>query len=134
VDWNSNGAADETDLRLDINYIVRAAQSVKNPGEILLGHDDWSNLIYGFRACTQFSRSVLVSGMAAGELTARDYLNECLGGPRTSGDALKFDGGILRAEPPDVVDLNRATAGPSATRIDMLDAVRAARQAAGLDL
>jgi hypothetical protein len=132
VDWNSNGTADETGLNLDINYIKGAADSNPKSGESFFGHDDWSRLIFSSRVSSQFGLSLADVGTGASELTAQDYLRECLGRMWNSQDALKFAAGVLRAEQPDLVQLDKVL-GASTGHIDLLDAVREARHAAGLD-
>jgi len=43
VDWNTNGTIGDVNVQRDINYLSGTNPS---PGEILIGHDDWSNLRY----------------------------------------------------------------------------------------
>ena len=133
IDWNSDHDVLDTDVDSDINYIRGAAASVPGGAEILYGHDDWANLIYVFRAAPHFAARGASLDMAGGEATAQGYRDECLGGPREPAGVLEIAGGILSANGADALLLNRVTTGNSATRVDLLDAVRAARRTVGLD-
>lgn len=131
VDWNASGAATGVDVSGDINYISDKPSLPASPGETLLGHDDWANLIYDFRASTQFADGDYTPGEQTEE-TDRDYLVGCLGG-LPAQNALAIAGGLQQLFQTDLSALNTVNSGSSAARVDLLDAVRLARKAAGLD-
>ena len=60
VDWNGDGVLD-SGVGADVNYILKANGAPLCPagaGELLLGHDDWSSVIYNFRLTPGFANGV----------------------------------------------------------------------------
>lgn len=51
IDWNGQNGL-EANVAVDLNVLTPAAPA--SPGEMLVGHDDWSNLIYNFRAAPDY--------------------------------------------------------------------------------
>jgi len=53
VDWNCNGVIDAGLVSVNLNV---ALDATNNPsGQLLLGHDDWNNLIYDFRTSPHYA-------------------------------------------------------------------------------
>lgn len=55
VDWDGNGAYGGT-VQRDVNRISSSTSAT--PGDVLKGHDDWSNLSYNFRNSSNFATGV----------------------------------------------------------------------------
>jgi uncharacterized repeat protein (TIGR01451 family) len=59
IDWNANGRIDAF-VSGDINFFgVPGPNNPPTPGETLLGHDDWANLVYNFRDSFGFKGGTL---------------------------------------------------------------------------
>lgn len=59
IDWNGQNGIESSAVAADINYLAgfRTSPSqapTPSPGDILAGHDDWSNLVYSFRGSRFF--------------------------------------------------------------------------------
>ncbi|HEY3265943.1 MAG TPA: hypothetical protein VGM37_03385 [Armatimonadota bacterium] len=131
IDWNDSGVANELDLREDVNFLSSKPSLPASPDQTLMGHDDWSNLVYNFQASIYYDDGELQPETP--EETDRDYLIGCLGEPPGPDVALKIAGGLQTATALDMVVLNVVTTGSSASRVDLLDAIRLLRQRSGLD-
>jgi uncharacterized repeat protein (TIGR01451 family) len=88
IDWNGNYNL-EAPISSDVNFISSNAACQASAGEVLTGHDDWSNLVYNFRASSDFADGThLTSDIAGPELTEAEYLDAVLGGPDADADGV----------------------------------------------
>jgi hypothetical protein len=132
IDWNDSGVANENNQNEDVNFIADKPSCPASPDQTLLGHDDWTNLVYNFQASPQFNDGEHQTD-GQREETDRDYLIGCLGGLPGPDVALKIAAGLRTARGVDRSLLNVVTTGTSASRIDLLDAIELLRQKSGLD-
>jgi uncharacterized repeat protein (TIGR01451 family) len=59
IDWNANGTIDASAAG-DINFFdAPSPDNPRSPDQTLLGHDDWSNLVYNFRDSFYFKGGTL---------------------------------------------------------------------------
>ncbi len=89
VDWNGDGFHSLPDLfpyRADINFLGDDCPS--SPGQVLLPHDDWSNLVYNFRDSAGFANAAGPGAPGPLEMTSAEYLDSVLGGPDADGDGV----------------------------------------------
>ena len=56
IDWNGTNGIQATPVSADINKIANILLcNFNSPGELLEGHDDWSNLVYNFRLSADYA-------------------------------------------------------------------------------
>jgi mannan endo-1,4-beta-mannosidase len=55
IDWNGNGDLEGFVTAADVNWLDVIGSCGESPGDELTGHDDWSNLVYNFRAYPDFA-------------------------------------------------------------------------------
>lgn len=100
VDWNADGVI-EVGVEEDINFLDRSGCRNASPGDPEVhGHDDWANVIYGFRHSHYF-------GDAAPRTPIEDepdfpgYLDAVLGGPDRDRDGVEnIDDNCMRVYNP----------------------------------
>lgn len=79
IDWNGQNGVEATPVTADINSINTIRRcSAATPGEILEGHDDWSNLVYNFRMSPDYADGVTVQTQEP-EMTDQDVSGSLLG-------------------------------------------------------
>jgi hypothetical protein len=71
IDWNGANGIDASPVGVDINYIRALYMCGPNYGQALVGHDDWANLTYSFRASPDFRDGATLADTAP-ELTDED--------------------------------------------------------------
>ena len=93
VDWDGNGRRDAVSSSNDANFLARIPACPASPGDALMGHDDWRNLVFDFRRnAGNFDSSLggdvaAASGDGAGQ-TSEEYVDGVLGGPDFDGDGV----------------------------------------------
>jgi hypothetical protein len=79
IDWNGQNGIEASPVTADINFINTIGRCTgATPGEILEGHDDWSNLVYNFRMSPDYADGVTVPTQEP-ELTDQDISSALLG-------------------------------------------------------
>jgi len=59
IDWDGQGGIGMSAVSADVTYIDTISScNVHTPGEVLEGHDDWSNLVYNFRMSPFYANGV----------------------------------------------------------------------------
>lgn len=69
IDWDGSGAATGVGIAADVNRVDAIGACAANPGEVLEGYDDWSNLAYNFRTVSDYASGVHLNTLTD-ELTA----------------------------------------------------------------
>jgi uncharacterized repeat protein (TIGR01451 family) len=94
IDWSNNNILESSTIS-DVNYIKR--RNIQSPNEVLVGYDDWSNLIYSFQISPDFidrpqarlvRQRTTASTTSEPEMTAIDYLEGGLPNPDSDGDSI----------------------------------------------
>jgi hypothetical protein len=89
VSWNGDEDASDDAVHADVNFIVRLDGCAASPGQpALLGHDDWSNLVYPFRQDPDFAGGVHTVDDLHAELTDAEFIDGYLGGRDVDGDGV----------------------------------------------
>ena len=55
IDWNGNGDVEAFLTEADVNWLDVIGDCGESAGDVLEGHDDWSNLVYNFRAFPDYA-------------------------------------------------------------------------------
>lgn len=55
IDWNGNGEVEGFLTEADVTWLDVIGDCGESPGDELAGHDDWSNLVYNFRAFPDYA-------------------------------------------------------------------------------
>jgi uncharacterized repeat protein (TIGR01451 family) len=89
IDWNGNAML-EAGVISDVNFLIDKGGSCPGSlGQNLLGHDDWSALIYSFRNSQDFRDGTSQTSFIVGaEQTDGDYINGGLGSTDYDGDGV----------------------------------------------
>src|SRR5262249_15310633 len=94
VDWNTNGVINGALVAQNVKFIqgLSNATDMAN-NQVLLGHDDWDNLVYNFRNSADFANGPSFVGddddEADDDQTSPDeYLDGGLGSPDFDGDGI----------------------------------------------
>lgn len=121
IDWNGQNNIDSGSVSADINYFPTVQGSLPSPGQILEGHDDWSNLVYSFRGSKSFGdgsavndtpeelSDIDVSALSLGELPPSVSLT-------TPSDGQQFNSGATIS-----VSATASDADGTIQQVDFLD-------------
>jgi hypothetical protein len=74
IDWNGINGIEVSPIQQDINFVRTPTVTLCGPsfGQTLPGHDDWPNLVFGFRGSRYFRNGVPFDDAEARELTDED--------------------------------------------------------------